>query len=162
MKSPESERSGLQLFNSIDQTNDIQFLFEQYKLYVEMMDKVSERRHNANSFFLTVNTILISILSAVIGASNVLSFGLSWILIASVAGALLCVTWWTLIASYRQLNQGKFIIIHLLESRLPARLFDAEWEALKEIGYRPFSRLERIVPIVFTLMYIALGMFAVL
>ena len=29
-------------------------LLEQYKLYVEMMDKVSERRGNANSFFITL------------------------------------------------------------------------------------------------------------
>ena len=31
-------------------------LLEQYKLYVQMADKISERRQSANSFFLTVNT----------------------------------------------------------------------------------------------------------
>ena len=37
-------------------------LLEQYKLYVEMMDKVSERRGNANSFFITLHTVVLGII----------------------------------------------------------------------------------------------------
>lgn len=44
-------------------------LFEQYKLYVEMADRVSERRATANNFFLTANTLLVSIFGAIIGNS---------------------------------------------------------------------------------------------
>lgn len=38
-------------------------LFEQYKLYVEMADRISTRRMWANSFFLSVHTALIAVLS---------------------------------------------------------------------------------------------------
>ncbi len=41
-------------------------LFEQYKLYVEMADRVSERRSTANNFFLAANTLLISVFGAVV------------------------------------------------------------------------------------------------
>lgn len=37
-------------------------LFEQYKLYVESAEKISDRRQNANNYFLTINTALISFL----------------------------------------------------------------------------------------------------
>ena len=41
-------------------------LMEQYKLYVETADRVSERRSTANTFFLTANTLLISIFGAIV------------------------------------------------------------------------------------------------
>jgi len=50
------------LFNRIPSgmsKQEADLLMEQYKLYVEMMDKASERRNQANSFFLTMNTALI-------------------------------------------------------------------------------------------------------
>ena len=36
---------------------------EQYKIYLEGIEKISDRRQSANNFFLTINTILVSILS---------------------------------------------------------------------------------------------------
>ena len=34
---------------------------EQYKLYVEMADRISSRRQNANSFFLSINTAIVAL-----------------------------------------------------------------------------------------------------
>lgn len=41
-------------------------LFDQYKLYVEMTDRISQRRVLSNTFFLTANTGLLSVMSFVI------------------------------------------------------------------------------------------------
>ena len=135
-------------------------LFEQYKLYVEMMDKVSERRHQANSFFLTVNTVLIMALTSFISLSDKPTIQYSWMIFASIAGIVFCISWRRLIHSYRQLNRGKFKVIHLLETRLPARLFDAEWDALRHgdgTAYKPFSQIEMQIPTVFIFLYAALS-----
>src|SRR2546426_1964670 len=35
---------------------------EQYKLYVEMADRISARRQTANEFFLSVNTVIVALL----------------------------------------------------------------------------------------------------
>ena len=40
-------------------------VLDQYKLYVEMADRISSRRLTANSFFLSLNSILIAFLSYV-------------------------------------------------------------------------------------------------
>jgi hypothetical protein len=49
-------------------------VLEQYKLYVEMADRLSARRALANTFFLTVNTaVLIGLASKIL---NVIEFSL--------------------------------------------------------------------------------------
>ncbi len=128
-----------------------------------MMDKVSERRYLANSFFLTINTVLVGLIAgfgAFLHQSQLL-----WVIIACSAGFLLSYTWRRLIVSYKELNSGKFTIIHMLESRLPANLFAAEWDVLgKGIGpeYTPFSRTELNVPIVFMVLYVIIPILIIL
>src|SRR5215217_8956247 len=78
-------------------------LLEQYKLYVQMADKISERRQSANSFFLTVNTALIAFLGLVaspdVGGDTglVASPPLPWVLVVSAAGVVLCYSWYRLV-----------------------------------------------------------------
>src|SRR5882757_11577470 len=106
-------------------------LLEQYKLYLTLADKISERRLNTNSFFLTVNTSLIT----VIGLSNILapkilkqgevqadSQAANFLFILSgIAGIALCYFWYRLIRSYKDLNSAKFKVIHEVEKQLPIR-----------------------------------------
>jgi len=134
--------------------------FELYKLAVEMADRISARRAVANSFFLTVNTAVL----AVIGAATV-----RWYLAA--AGIVLCVAWWALLKSYRDLNRAKFGVILAMEEQLPARVYSDEWQRLRKdpvcfslrpgvvwawfAQYRELGYIERIVPWVFVLIYLA-------
>ncbi len=36
-------------------------LLDIYKLYVEMADRISQRRQSANSFFLTLNSVIVAL-----------------------------------------------------------------------------------------------------
>ena len=42
---------------------DEKYLFEQYKLYVEITDRISQRRATSNIFYVTANTALITVVS---------------------------------------------------------------------------------------------------
>jgi hypothetical protein len=112
-----------------------QHLFDQYKLAVEMADRLSARRMQANSFFLAVNTGLLSVL-------------------------VLCYGWWRIVRSYRQLSSGKHAVILELETVLPAAPYAAEWVALGEgrdpSRYLPLTRVEPWVPRLFALPYLQL------
>jgi hypothetical protein len=135
-------------------------IVELYKLAVEMADRISARRGVANSFFLTVNTGLVALL----GGQD-----LRWYVAA--AGILLCFTWWTLLKSYRDLNAAKFAVILTMEEGLPARVFGDEWGRLRRDPvkfewsrdairswagqYRELGRVERSVPWLFALIYLA-------
>ncbi len=46
----------------------------------------------------------------------------------SIAGMLICYSWYRLIRSYKDLNSGKFKLVHEIEKLLPISPFDDEWE----------------------------------
>lgn len=131
-------------------------LFEQYKLYVDSIEKISDRRQNANNYFITINTALISLIGFSI-QYNFLS-SVSWLkAIVAVVGILICVIFWFLIRSYKQINTGKFKVLHEIESKLPMNLYEYEWEVLgkgeKYNIYYPFSHVELFIPWAFGIIY---------
>ncbi len=137
-------------------------LFDQYKLYVESIEKTSDRRQSANSYFLTINTALISI----IGLSTQIEFfqESKWVyILLSAIGVIISIIFWFLIRSYKQLNTGKFKVLHQIEERLPIALYENEWKILGEgkdnSKYFPFSHIELYIPIVFGLIYAGLCIF---
>jgi hypothetical protein len=141
----------------------VEHLFEQYKLAVEMADRVSARRMQANSFFLGVNTALVSIFSLLFKDTDLLPTGLLG-LAPVVAVLLLCYVWWRIVKSYRQLNSGKYAVVLELEKLLPVAPYAAEWEALGRgklpKKYLPLTHIETWVPIAFGFLYLLLAMAA--
>ncbi|MET9361233.1 hypothetical protein ABZX93_09995 [Streptomyces sp. NPDC006632] len=132
-------------------------VFEQYKLCVELADRVSARRNLANTFFVTLHSALLAFLGVWLSQPHharpavVLAGGLL-VLLA------LCAAWWFTLRSYQQLNNGKFQVIAALEERLPARAFKAaEWQALQEGRnwnvYLPLTHVERWIPAIFATAY---------
>lgn len=149
------------LFNQdIDQSNE-NALLEQYKLYVESANLTSRLRSQANSFFLTLNTILISLLVALLEFSAQAGIP-AWILFAGIAGVLLDFSWLFSIRSYRALNSGRFAVIQELELKLPANVYAREWNIITDRNNKVKRRyirqtyVEQIVPIAFGILYISL------
>jgi hypothetical protein len=137
-------------------------LFDQYKLYIESVEKTSDRRQHANNYFITINTVFISVLG--------LSFQVkvfenaNWLkALLSLVGVIICIVFWFLIRSYKQLNTGKFAVIHEIEKSLPLALYKHEWKVLGEgkdsSKYYPFSHIELFIPWVFALIYLVIGIF---
>jgi len=135
-------------------------LFEQYKLYIQSAEKISDRRQNANNYFITINTALISFLG--LSFQIKLLENLGWIKsLLAILGIIICVIFWFLLRSYKQLNSGKFKVIHEIEKNLPLALYDYEWKILGEGKdkqlYYPFSHIELLIPWVFGFIYLILG-----
>lgn len=127
-------------------------VLEQYKLFVEMADRISSRRQSANSFFLSINTVLITVIGySVIKPTEVLPVSLN--IVAAIAGMILCYTWFRIIKSYEDLNTAKFEVIHEIEQLLPLSPYDAEWEAVGRGNnpklYLPFTHVEMTIPWIF-------------
>ncbi len=135
-------------------------LFEQYKAYIDSAEKISDRRHNANNYFITINTFLISFLGLSFRVQIIED--LEWIkTLMALVGVIICVIFWFLIRSYKQMNTGKFRVIHEIEQRLPLALYHYEWEILKKgeekSVYYPFSHIELLIPWVFGIIYVIMG-----
>jgi hypothetical protein len=99
-------------------SNEDQVL-DQYKLAVEMADRISARRGTANGFYFTAASALL-----------VSSEGLG-LAIAAIAGMVLSGGWWMQLTSYRNLNAAKWEVINNLERRLSATPFSDEWAIIK-------------------------------
>lgn len=132
---------------------------EQYKIYLESIEKISDRRQSANKFFLTINAVLISIIGLSF-QNDFLKDILFFKSFITFAGILFCVIFWFLIRSYKQLNTGKFKVLHKIESKLPLVIYKYEWEILEEGKnekvYYPFSHIELLIPWLFGIIYFAL------
>lgn len=134
---------------------------ELYKLAVEMADRISARRSAANTFYLTVQTALVT----VVGLISPTLEGVKWwmSLSISLAGVALSAAWWLQLRSYRDLNRAKFNVILTIEKQLPLQLFSDEWASLKKDPvpgwrgrYAELGMVERTIPLVFIALYIVL------
>jgi hypothetical protein len=132
-------------------------IMDQYKLYVEMADRISARRALANTFFLSINTAVFTLIGVIWGQKpDAPDWVLIFPLIALVAE---CMMWYWILRSYRQLNTGKFAVVGAIEKCLPASPYwNAEWVAFGEgkdpRRYWPLSHVESLVPLLFALTYI--------
>ena len=133
-------------------------IFEQYKVFIEMADKISSRRNLTNTFFLTLHTFLIA--SAGFIFENWSQTTNLWLnIFPLIAVLILCYTWWRLIKSYRQLNSAKYKVIGEYERRLPSSPYwSAEWHSLGEGKdaqlYEPLTNVEDWIPAIFAFMYV--------
>jgi hypothetical protein len=159
------ENNQLGVFQARDGNHDEKSkdrLLEQYKLYVEMADRVSSRRGLANTFFLAANTFLISF-GALISCFQATGIVHNiWLIVYGISGLAFSLSWMYIVKSYRQLNFGKFKVIHEIEKGLPLAPYKAEWKALGEgrdtTLYLPLTQIERIIPLVFAVLYVILLM----
>lgn len=140
-------------------------LLDQYKLYVDTMEKAVARRQGINGFYLTANSILITAMGVMVKQSLENIGTLVIVLPLAIAGILICVNWRSILENHRQLNAAKFEVIHRLERQLPAALFKTEWSTLGEGKYKPISRIEKGVAFALIILYgtaIAISFFALL
>ncbi|MFJ4525652.1 hypothetical protein ACIP4Y_32720 [Streptomyces sp. NPDC088810] len=90
-------------------------ILEQYKLCVEMADRVSSRRNLTNTFFLTLNTAVVGALA--VGSGAGLPHSSAWVLVAGLLILLAqCMAWYVMVRSYRQLNAAKYAVIGAFEA----------------------------------------------
>jgi hypothetical protein len=127
-----------------------------YKLAVEMADRVSARRGQANQFYLTLQTTLLGV-PAIFDFLGGKEFDPLRATLLAVIGAITSATWWLQLRSYRDLNRAKFDVINRIErEHLVVHPFNEEWISLKEDPlprwrgrYAELGTVERFVPLAF-------------
>jgi hypothetical protein len=133
-------------------------LIEQYKIYVEMADRISARRAGTNTFFITINTGIFTLIGSLMQTKVLTS---PWLLTFPLIAVLTeCLAWFWLLRSYRQLNSAKYAVVGALEELLPVSPYwRAEWQALGEgkdpSRYLPLTHLEQWIPVAFAVTYLA-------
>lgn len=139
-------------------------LLEQYKLYAEMADRISQRRDNSNRFYAGLVSAIIALLvvMARLGAS-----GNDWdvaLLVAGLFGGCLSVIWFINLHSYRVLNRAKYRVIHRIEAQLPYAGYKEEWDELRppagRAPYLQLTRVERYVPLLMFVLFVGIAAYS--
>lgn len=138
--------------------NYSQHYFDQYKIYIESIEKISDRRESANKYFFALNSGIIVSAGFIVNSSLGEGLKILALLILAVLGIIFSGTFWFLINSYKQLNSGKLRILHKIEENLPIKMYADEWVELGQGNdmkkYLPFSHIERVVPVIFGVLYL--------
>lgn len=142
-------------------------LLEQYKLYVEMMDKVTERRGQTNAFYISLLSALLALSSLLVNKDNAFFSGDKTIFLfaLSVLGISFCYVWYININSYKQLNKLKFKVINDVEPLLPYPFYAKEWHFLETDPtnkYRRLSKVEKIIPLIMSIPYCSLLVYSII
>ena len=114
---------------------------EQFKLFVESAEKMSEKRMINNNFVLTLNTAYIGFLVTIDKK----------ILILYILGIILCVVWLIMNFNYRERNKIKFEIINEYESK-HNQFYIKEYAKTKKMLNLNF--FENVIIFIFVIVYI--------
>jgi hypothetical protein len=159
------EMMNKELFNEEQLANSsadkaLSICLEQYKLYVEMADRVSNRRSSLNNFYLTLNTAALAVL-----ANTLINSSKTLILTISILGFFISILWSQKISSYKNLNKVKFGIINEIEDKLPIKPYKYEWNILKlELATKSHNQitdLEQNLPHIFAFTYLGIFLYLI-
>ena len=144
-------------------------LLEQYKLYVEMADRISARRVQVNSFYISLLSGLLAIISVFVNKDFFSKFQetkLQYItlFLLGALGIILCWVWHSNIYSYKLLNSVKFKVIDEIEKYMPFSVYEKEWEILKkDREYKPYieqTLVEKYIPFILSIPYLILSVYS--
>ena len=126
-----------------------------FELYLATAEKVGDRRAQANSWMLSVNSAIVGLYGylqvdkmAVGAAAKAV-----WLWAIPAAGVIVCLAWAALLVSYRKLNRAKFEVLAQLEADLPVPPFTREREIYRSDKRRSLSQIEILIPACFALLY---------
>lgn len=161
-------------FTENHNTDKTQIILEQYKLYMEMLDRSTKRRMDTNALFISIHTVMVTIVS-------LFNRGNPWALLAvAAAGIAFSILWRALLIHYNTINRVKWDVLYDMEQFLPYKPFYAEYyEKLKRTdkktwrsgnnipaeenpqAYYAISRQEKALPWFFGFLYAIIGIVAV-
>lgn len=154
------ESGNYKVFNQEPEQIDQSILLEQYKVFLQTSEDLVSRRQGVNSFYISLNSALIAIVSALFAFDFELQYKILIGALFAVVGIVLSVSWVKILVSYGKLNSSKMKIISCIEKQLPASLYDAEWAALSDRlnkkKYVSFTDSEKRVPQLFIIIYACL------
>lgn len=144
----------------LNDQKQLSLFFDQYKLFVEnTVIKMSERRMSLNTFYMSINTLIITSLGALGEGGLFAKKSTLLILILLVLGIASTISWVSAIHVHKTINNKNYTVIVEFEKYFPAQIYTslnkdiARLDPLSE-GKNFVTQREAIVPYIFLIAYI--------
>lgn len=132
-------------------------IIELYKIAQEATEKTTDRRNQANRFFITIISLLITFVS--LDCSTAVTFGCWFPQVILGLGFILSIVWWYYIDNFKKLLSIKFQILEEMEEKFPPNGYMYyKAENYKNEHYKgnttkknfiTFSQIEQFLPVLF-------------
>lgn len=136
---------------------DSKSVLEIYKEYLKTASDWDKTAMGSERFFSTINLAILSGYMFIV--KEKLDLPLTVLLAMLIASIWFAVMWIVTNMSYAKAVSIKMEVAQEIEELLPLRPLKYEWEEkFKKTGYIRISRIQRIFPVIFILLYIIMGM----
>ena len=143
---------------------DLEVAMKQYEMFVETSEELVRRKQNVNSFYITLNSLIVSIILAAFTFTEsftVMGVAIKYasiiICLSSLVGAIVSLSWHSLLQSYADLNGSKMKIISYIETQLAYNLYHTEWQLVSQKKgnkkYKSFSAKEKFIAKLFLVLF---------
>jgi hypothetical protein len=131
-----------------------------------MADRISARRGQTNSFYISLLSGWLAFISVGFN-KNLFSDSQALVLLAVASlGLTVCLLWYINIRAYKELNSGKFKVIHEMEKNLPFPCYDMELDILNKTkkiqGYLRLTNVEQYIPFALGIPYLGLLIYSII
>lgn len=123
---------------------------KEYKEFIDSAEKNTDRRISQNSLYTTLNLAFLSYITA----SSISGL---FVLLSSVVGCSLSIIWFLVLNNYSKRNAIKFELINEYEKSNNIKAFSKEYEMIKKKKLPNLSFFEKLLPIMFFLIYLTIG-----
>ena len=137
------------------ESEKLNLIMQQYKLYTEQKESFIKRSFSVNRFYMVLVIVLLLLVNLTKNVAFVYSLSLPFIF--SIIGIGICILWWINMDSYNFLIKIKFAkVIEELEKQLPVNPYTMEHNAINELRENKkgflFSDMQKLFA---TIMFIA-------
>lgn len=166
------------------QKSNVRFSFDEFKLYYESAEKVTDRRLSANTWNYSICIAIIVAIAGIVkwstGNQQFFYVGLTAVFMLCMMATLFCSLWLGQIVDFKSLNNAKFKVLNDMAPHIEFDLshpnqitsftpFEKEWHELEEakaaveIGERRIvalksSNIEYFIPKAFRLVFFLLSL----
>lgn len=128
---------------------------EQYKLYLNLKKKFTERTFLTNRFFLILLIALVIAMAAVNNAY--LGYFITFRETLSIIGMCICVLWWSNVDAYNFLIRIRYSNIDEIEKELPFPLHKMEKDKINELMSQKkafmFADVQKLISVLFFIIF---------
>lgn len=139
--------------------NSPQLILEQYKLCIEEIEHIRDRRFRLGQFYSSILLGLIGLISLLISIKSTVNSFQMFIIFGVIGflGVIICYVWVQHIDAYGRVNIRKLKVLYSIESQLPISPFKMESDLLKQeqLEERPWGviKSEKILPLAFLIIF---------
>jgi hypothetical protein len=128
---------------------------EQYKAKLSDLGNLGGRHTSMTTYYISILSALLGLLA--LKESSATRMDMAVLLVICGAGVLVSVLWFYSLSYFCNLYHAKLKILEGMEETLPHQTFKQEYDMMCHSGIHSWVWIERLVPIVFACMFLALA-----